>query len=220
MKRSKSLFVTLTVAVMLFVFTASVAVPLLCRPFYYAHVKALDLDAGRPWTEQDCYDAYDQMLDYCLYGGEFDTGVLKWSESGKDHFDDCAFLFRLDFIVAGLSGAVILAGLLLKRKGIHPVRPLGLGVPFWSGVSLLSVASITAALTALDFDRAFVVFHKIFFPGKDNWFFDYKTDQIILILPEAFFRNCAILVGLLIVITCVGMMIWDICYKKENFCIR
>lgn len=215
MKRSKSLFVVLTVAVMLFVFAASVAVPILCRPFYYAHVKAMDLADGRSWSEQDCYDAYDEMLDYCLYGGDYDTGVLKWSENGKDHFDDCSFLFRLNFIVLALSGAVILGGLLLWRKGIRPARPLGLGVPFWSSVSLLSVAGITAVLTALDFDRAFIVFHKIFFPGKDNWFFDYKTDQIILILPEAFFRNCAILVGLLIITICVVMMVFDVCHKKK-----
>lgn len=216
MKRSKSLFVVLTVAMMLFVFSASVAVPILCRPFYYAHVKAMDLAEGRSWSEQDCCDAYDEMLDYCLYGGDFGTGVLKWSESGKDHFDDCAFLFRLDFLVAIVSLGVIFAGWFLKKKGILPARPLGLGVPFWSSISLISVSVVAAVLTAMDFDRAFVVFHKIFFPGKDNWFFDYKTDQIILILPEAFFRNCAILVGALIVTACITMILWDIRHKKKN----
>lgn len=46
-------------------------------------------------------------------------------------------------------------------------------------------------LAALDFDRAFVVFHALFFPGKDNWLFDPETDQIITILPQVFFRNSA-----------------------------
>ena len=32
-----------------------------------------------------------------------------------------------------------------------------------------------------------------FFPGKTNWIFDAATDQVILILPEVYFRNCAIL---------------------------
>ncbi|MBQ1251461.1 MAG: DUF1461 domain-containing protein, partial [Firmicutes bacterium] len=178
MVTSRVLFAVLTAALMLFVFAVSVAVPLLCRPFYYAHVEALDLEEGRRWTKQDCIDAYDEMLDYCLYGGEFGTGVLRWSDSGKDHFDDCAFLFRLDFLAAGLSGAVLLGGFLLRKKGMRPARPCGLGVPFWGGASLLTLSAVTAALTAIDFDRAFVVFHKIFFPGKENWFFDYKTDQI------------------------------------------
>lgn len=216
MKESKGLFAVLTAALMLFVFTASVAVPLLCRPFYYAHVEALDLEEGRRWTKQDCIDAYDEMLDYCLYGGEFGTGVLKWSDSGRDHFDDCTFLFRLNFLVLFGSAAVLICGFVLRRKGLLPWRPLGLGVPFWGGASLIALSAVTAALTAIDFDRSFVVFHKIFFPGKENWFFDYTTDEIILILPEAFFRNCAILVGLLIVVTCVGMMIFDIRQRKKS----
>ncbi|MDY6096348.1 MAG: DUF1461 domain-containing protein [Oscillospiraceae bacterium] len=33
----------------------------------------------------------------------------------------------------------------------------------------------------------------MFFPGKTNWLFDPRTDQIILILPDTYFRNCAIL---------------------------
>ena len=53
---------------------------------------------------------------------------------------------------------------------------------------------IVGGLAALDFDRAFTVFHTIFFPGKDNWLFDPMTDPVILILPEAFFRSCAILI--------------------------
>lgn len=216
MKKSKILFVVLTAALMLLIFTASVAVPILCRPFYYVHIDALELTEKRQWTKEEMIAAYDEMLDYCLYGGEFGTGELKWSESGKDHFDDCAFLFRIDFIVLGISSAVLLCGLFLRWRGIAPYRPWGLGVPFWSGVSLLGVSGITAVLAASDFDRAFVVFHKIFFPGKDNWFFDYKTDQIILILPEAFFRNCAILVGVLAVTACVGMMVFDIVMRKKS----
>ena len=54
------------------------------------------------------------------------------------------------------------------------------------------VTLLIALLAALDFDGAFTVFHSIFFPGKDNWLFDPVTDPVILILPEAFFRNCAI----------------------------
>lgn len=216
MVTSRVLFAVLTAALMLFVFAASVAVPLLCRPFYYAHIDALELTEKRVWTKEEMIAAYDEMLDYCLYGGEFGTGVLKWSDSGKDHFDDCAFLFRLDFMALFGSVAVLLCGFLLRKKGMRPARPCGLGVPFWGGASLLTLSAVTAALTAIDFDRAFVVFHKIFFPGKENWFFDYKTDQIILILPEAFFRNCAILVGSLMTVACVALIVADVCHKRKH----
>ena len=66
-------------------------------------------------------------------------------------------------------------------------------------------------LASVDFERAFVVFHALFFPGKDNWLFDPAVDQIILILPEVFFRNCALLIGGLILLWCailIGTDLW------------
>ena len=54
---------------------------------------------------------------------------------------------------------------------------------------------LLGGLISLDFDRAFTIFHSIFFPGKDNWVFNPYTDEIIRVLPQNFFMNCAILIG-------------------------
>ena len=43
MKESKALNVIFSVLTALLVLTGSVAVPLLCRPFYYAHIEAFNL---------------------------------------------------------------------------------------------------------------------------------------------------------------------------------
>ena len=70
-------------------------------------------------------------------------------------------------------------------------------------------AKIDAALGALaatDFDRAFTVFHGIFFPGKDNWLFDPATDPVIVLLPEEFFRNCAIAIGVSLLGLCLLLL--------------
>ena len=79
----------------------------------------------------------------------------------------------------------------------HPHRACGLG-----GLFLL-----IALLAALDFDGAFTVFHSIFFPGKDNWLFDPVTDPVILILPEAFFRNCAIAIVTVLLTVCIMLVV-------------
>ena len=47
----------------------------------------------------------------------------------------------------------------------------------------------------MDFDGLFTAFHHLFFPGKENWIFDYRTDEIILILPEEFWLRTAALVA-------------------------
>ena len=37
-----------------------------------------------------------------------------------------------------------------------------------------AVLLVIGAAAATNFDRAFTVFHSLFFPGKDNWIFDLR----------------------------------------------
>ena len=189
-QRLLSIFLSVTLA--LFAITAGIAAPILSRSFYAAHVTGLDLPALTGWTKQETLDAYDDVMDYLLRDGEFGTGVLSWSESGRAHFADVKVLFRLDLRLLILSAAALVLLLLLSRR-TKPYRFAGRGPSFWAGAGVLAMCAVIVALGAADFDRAFTVFHSIFFPGKTNWLFDPSTDQIILILPEVFFRNCAVL---------------------------
>lgn len=211
MKTSKLLCALLAVVTALALFTASVAVPILCRPFYYAHIGPMALEERTGLTEAEIKTAFDEMLDYCLGGSEFSTGVLRWSESGKSHFTDVRVLFLLDLRVLGVSLGLLAAALLYARfAGRAPARPLGRGFGFWAGAGLGGGLLVVAGLAALDFDRAFVVFHALFFPGKTNWLFDPNTDQIINILPQAFFRDCALLILALLAAGCAGLILADL----------
>ena len=210
MKKSLPLFILLTAAAMLFVLSAAVAVPILLRPFYYAHVFLLDLPGKTGWTAGEICGAYDEMLDFCLFGAPFGTGVLRWSQEGMRHFADCAVLFRLDLAVLLLSFLALLLGRALKKRGILPAQPLGRGSGFWAGCLLAGAFAAVGALAALNFERAFVLFHRLFFPGKTNWLFDPAADQIILVLPQVFFRNCAILVLLLLLGGCALLILRDL----------
>ena len=211
MKPSKALCALTAVFAALTLFTAAVAAPILCRPFYYAHIGPLELEARTGLTREEIRTAFDRVLDYCLGAGEFSTGVLRWSESGKAHFTDVRALFLLDLRVLAASAAALAATLLFARfTGRTPARPLGRGPAFWAGAGLGGVFLTVGALAALDFDRAFVLFHALFFPGKDNWLFDPAADQIINILPQAFFRNCALLILALLALGCAALIVWDL----------
>lgn len=61
-----------------------------------------------------------------------------------------------------------------------------------------------------------MLFHAIFFPGKDNWLFDPATDQIIQVMPEAFFRNCAILIGLVLLACCAILILSDLIVSRRR----
>ena len=78
----------------------------------------------------------------------------------------------------------------------------------------LTAPIMIGCLSALDFDRAFVIFHSIFFPGKTNWVFDWYADPIIRVLPQEFFMDCAILIGVGLIAMAVGILVWESRKKK------
>ena len=180
MKRSKLLTVILAVLTAVVLLTGSISAPILCRPFYYAHIGPMELAERTGYTEEEIRTAFDEMLDYCLGAEEFSTGVLPWSEEGKSHFTDVRGLFLFDLWALGVSAVLLIAALLLSRRRGRRAAPIaGRGPCFWAGAGLGGLFLIIGGLAALDFDRAFVIFHALFFPGKDNWLFDPRTDGII-----------------------------------------
>jgi integral membrane protein (TIGR01906 family) len=206
----------LTVSLILLILSGSIAVPLLCRPFYYAHIQALQLPEQTGYTAAQIREAFDEMMDFCLYDAPFGTGDLKWSLSGMEHFADCAVLFRLDLHVLWISAALLVVCAALYATGFRPVLLKGRGPCFWAGSVLAASFLIIAGLAAMDFDRAFVTFHHLFFPGKSNWIFDPRVDEIINVLPEVFFMNCAILIVVIMFVLCAVAILFDL-FRHRNY---
>ena len=202
------------ICVCLFLLTVSIGLPIYIRPFYYAHIGAYDLEGLSGYSEAQIREAYDEVLDYLtLPGREFGTGELPHSPEGKAHFEDCKVLFDLNASILLISGA-ILAVLFFMRKRWGAYRLGKHSALLWAAVLSMTAPMAIGALAALDFDRAFVIFHSIFFPGKTNWVFDWYADPIIRVLPQVFFRNCAILIGVGLVAMAVGILVWDGKRKK------
>lgn len=195
--KQKLISILFSLASLLLIITISIGLPIYFRPFYYAHITPMDLVEESGYSREEIIDAYNEVLDYLtLPGKEFSVGVMEYSESGRDHFVDCKALFDLNATVLLLSAATVIVILLLKKRGKVELCDLNSYHPiFYSGLLAILIPAVLGLLISVDFDRAFVVFHKIFFPGKDNWTFDPRYDEIILVLPEEFFRNCAILIG-------------------------
>lgn len=217
MKQSKPLTILMSLLTALLVLTGSIAVPLLCRPFYYAHISAFELTKYGITVEQ-IRRAYDEMMDFCLgLRPDFAVGELAFSQSGMEHFVDVKKLFLLDLWVLGLSFTALIVLLVVCRKKklcAAPLRNHGSG--FWAATGLAAAFVVIGGMAALDFDRAFVVFHSIFFPGKTNWIFDWRTDPIILLLPQDFFMNCAILILVLVLVWCAALIIADLWAGKKR----
>ena len=202
------------------IITVSIGLPIYVRPFYYYQVDALNIEAYSGADRETIIEAYDELLDYLtIPGKEFKTGDFKYSESGKSHFEDCKVLFDLNLYA--LITSLIGLGILLILRGndvFEMLRPFGMNVMFSSGAFTLGGFAIIGGLCAIDFDRAFTVFHKIFFPGKDNWLFNWWEDEIIRILPQDFFMNCAILILVSIVTLCLVSILVGLISKRKTNC--
>lgn len=201
--------VWLAISLFFFILTVSIGLPIYLRPFYYAHIGAMELPSSSGFTEEEIRDAYDEVLDYLtLPGKPFGTGVMACSEEGAAHFADCKVLFDLNAWVLAAS-SISLAALFFLRKKLGPYRLGRRSAAFYAGISAAVLPTVVGGLAALNFDRAFVVFHRIFFPGKDNWVFDYYTDEIIRVLPQEFFMHCAILIAAGVLLQAVIILIWE-----------
>ncbi len=212
------LFAVLSITLFLFIITFSISLPIFIRPFYYAHIDALNLTQSG-FSKAEIKEAYNEVLDFLtLPGKEFSTGVLKHSNEGAAHFYDCKKLFTLNTSVLLISAAVIIITFLIKRtKKLKPLYVKGFSPAFYSATATLLLPIILGGLISINFEKAFIIFHKIFFSGKSNWIFNPETDQIINVLPEQFFMNCAILIGTSIFIISFIILIAEISkkYKKS-----
>lgn len=200
----KLLSLVTAIAVALALLTGAIAVPTLVRPIYYAHITALDLPEKSGMTQEEIIDAYDEVLDYCTgVTDEFSAGILPFSAGGADHFKDCRQLFLLDYWLFAASMAALAAIIVYARKHkLH--RFLNRGPAFWGATGLSAVLLVIGTAAATNFDKAFTLFHTLFFPGKDNWALYANVDPIIRVMPEEFFRNCAIVIlGIIVAVTIV-----------------
>ena len=87
---------------------------------------------------------------------------------------------------------------------------------FWSAVGMCAVFAVLAVWGAVDFDTLFVAFHAAFFPGKSNWIFDPRYDQIINILPQQFFLHCAALIAGLIFAAVIAFFAADALWRRKQ----
>lgn len=207
---NRLLSVLMSIITALTLLTGAIALPILVRPFYYAQIGPLNIEQNSGMSRSEIIEAYDDVLDYCIgLRDDFAAGILPFSQSGAEHFADCRPLFELDLALFAAGAAALIILLIIDRRRIPLYRFRGHGAPFWGAAGLCGLLAAAAVYAALDFDGAFTVFHKIFFPGKGNWLFDPAADPVIKMLPEEFFRSCAILIFAAVILTSAVIMLLD-----------
>ncbi len=177
--------------------------------------------------KEDAMQVTCEMMDYLRGDREdlvVDTAVNGktrefFNDREKAHMADVQKLF-LGGLNLRLGAIVVLAAsgvaLLLVKADWKRVLPKS----FLAGAGgFILVSGIFAALIASDFNKYFVMFHEIFF-DNDLWLLDPQTDLLIRMLPEGFFFDMVVRIGLLFVISlmillCISaVLVWR--QKNKN----
>lgn len=176
----------------LFIISASVTITLNFRPLYYHDISALKIEETSGFSKKMIKHNYDALIDYNQF---FHFGKLKltmpMSREGRIHFKEVKRIFvSVEFLCII---TLILSCFLIKKQITHR------NFDFFRSASIITILlpAIVGILCAINWDAAFTMFHEIMF-RNNYWIFDEATDPVIMILPDAFFLHCAIMIILLI----------------------
>ena len=142
-----------------------------------------------------------------------------FNEQDRLHLADVRKLF-----LGGLklrNYAVILATILMivlraKKADFRRLVPLGYLQALFV---YLILAAILGVAMSIDFTSCFTLFHKLFFTNN-LWIFDPETDYMIRMLPEGFFLDMVIRVGVIFIVLLavpgVAAVVYNWKWKKER----
>lgn len=158
----------------------------------------------------DVMEVTDYMMDY-LIGEEEELSIVTdvdgqiqdfFNEQDRLHMADVRNLFLGGLKLRNLCAAaavLLIAGLIAAKADWKRLLPRAY---FWAVGILLVVTALLAAAFSVDFTRCFTIFHEIFFTN-DLWMFNPSEDYMIRMLPEGFFFDMAVRIGL----TFVGVLL-------------
>ena len=174
-RRKKGSAAGLLFALILLVFlaAAAVVVTLNLRWLFYQDIQWMNLEQASGMSADAIRRNYDALIDYNLVWnrGPLVFPSLPMSQGGRIHFEEVKRIFdgiQIACVVSGvLSLWILIATRRTGRRWLKITGILGLGLPAARGV---------------------LVFQ------NDYWLFDPATDPVILILPDGYFLQCAVLI--------------------------
>ncbi len=155
---------------------------------YSVDIDKLNICETSGFSREEITLNYNAMLEYLspFSNADFNLPTMNYSESGSYHFTQCKTLFRTAYLL-GFSSAIFLL-IFSARKSVSR-KTLRI-----SAIITVTVPLLLTCAFLINSDRAFVVFHLVFFEGK-SWIFDPKLDELIRILPLDYFAHCAYIIA-------------------------
>ncbi|MEG0832559.1 MAG: TIGR01906 family membrane protein [Oscillospiraceae bacterium] len=204
----KCIFAGIVLAIALLLFATALGLGILhTSDFLYRYdVDSLNISGISGLSKEDILENYSAVMSFLSpFSNEpFDLPSLAYSEAGAFHFEECRTIFRAVYIAGAIGLCAATAVFFAVRK-----KPTYKKTLLASGIATLAIPAALLCAVAIDFNKAFVLFHKLFF-NNDYWIFSEKTDPVITILPQGFFMHCALFIaGLWIVFAALQLFVYS-----------
>lgn len=122
-----------------------------------------------------------------------------FNQREKQHMEDVKYLFIKAYQLRKVSIILFFSCVVfLVYRRIKWLHVLLKGIQWTTGI-LLGFIILLSAIIAINFTKAFTIFHEIFF-SNDLWLLDYETDWLIRMVPESFFVDISVKIGSFILI--------------------
>ena len=211
MKRFKLTDLLIGVLFTLLFISLAVVTTINFRPLYYFDINYLNIMESTGLTEEVIRENYDTLIDYSspFFQGELEFPSLAASESGLFHFMEVKNIFTGFYILGAIT---LIFGIIII---IQKHKNMDFSYLLVSAVTAIVLPLLLALSLSIDFDRAFVIFHKLFF-NNDYWLFDPTTDPVITILPDTFFMHCAIMIIVLVLLLSLLFLVIYLMKRKHS----
>ncbi|WP_052447378.1 TIGR01906 family membrane protein [Clostridium polynesiense] len=217
-KRNKinpKLFTSILLGILLSLFTLTFTIKFTLNftPLYSWEVTNLNLDKNLSMDKNTLVKNYKAVTSY-IENPRINKLIIpdfKMSKEGEIHFKEVKEIFNLvDMLFYTSLLLFFLIYIYAKKKNklssgflniaswLLILLPAGLFIPF-----------------IINFNKSFVIFHKLFF-SNDYWIFDPDLDPIINALPEEYFFHSASLILILLVVFFITFKTSYIMFNKKN----
>lgn len=204
--RKKDIVLALLLTICIICF--AVIVTVFFKQLYYFDIDYLNIAKYTGLSKDVIKENYDILIQYqsIFFQGDLNMPDFVMSTTGRIHFEEVKRVFeviQITFIVTGILSSIMIYQNMKQKE----YRFLQL-----TSIFSVGIPTIIGFFAALDFDKAFVIFHNIVF-RNNYWIFDYTTDPVITILPESFFMHCFMMIIFIVIFISV-VMYW--LYKKKR----
>ena len=217
----KALSVINSVCLLIVLLFLSIEIPTFNLSFYSAEYDKYGIPAHINVEKGDLMTVTERLLSY-MKGKAPDLTIETniagerrefFNQREKDHMVDVKNLILVGFFIRNCAVFIIFTSFIVLA--LLRVRFLKTYARTVKNVFIgfLIISSILIVSVVLNFEKAFTIFHQLFF-NNDLWLLNPDTDLLVNIVPLGFFMDISATIGVIFVVLCLASITLSIVYNR------